>query len=122
MVNRTVIASLLAAAFLSIQNAEAQNVIVGAGASDDSCGNWIQARRSKDIAVEQVFVSWMQGHLSGRNVGMPGDASVSLPAPTVISAYLDRECAKSPTLPVFIFSEGLYFQLQRQQGRVGAKK
>lgn len=122
MVNKTVFASLLAAAFLGIQNAEAQNVIVGAGASDDSCGNWIEARRSKDIAVEQIYVSWMQGHLSGRNVGLPGYASVSIPGPTVISAYLDRECAKSPTMPVFIFSEGLYFQLQRQQGRIATKK
>ena len=116
MLNRTAFVSLVVAAFLGIQNAEAQNVIVGAGASDDSCGNWIQARRSKDIAVEQIYLSWVQGHLSGRNAGLSGGASASLSAPTVISAYLDLECAKNPTMPVFIFAEALYFQLQRQQG------
>ena len=121
MVKRGELALLVAITLLSARNVEAQYVLVGAGASDDSCGNWIQARRSNNSTVEMMYLSWVQGFLSGKN-GAAIEGEVHIPAPTVISAHLDRECAKSPTLPVFIAADSLFFQLQRQQGKVIPKK
>lgn len=112
-----VITTLAIVAFV-VGAAHAQNVIVGPGASDDSCGDWLAARRENNRALEAVYMAWMQGHLSGENSAK----NVSLPSHTVIAAYLDQHCARTPTTPIFIHAIRLYFELQRQQGRVEPKR
>lgn len=62
-------------------------------------------------------VLWVQGFLSGMNVGKKADQVVSLPAGSVIETLLDRECDKSPTQPLFIQSLVVYGKLRIEQGK-----
>jgi hypothetical protein len=57
-------------------------------------------------------VVWVQGFLSGMNTGTKADQMINLPASSVIEAILDKECAKSPTEPLFSQSLLMYGKLQ----------
>ncbi|WP_349606978.1 hypothetical protein [Cupriavidus sp. DF5525] len=92
-------------------------VIVGLGAQDSSCGDWIKARREQDRLYELSAVVWVQGFLSGMNAGRTADQIINLPASSVIEAILDKECAKSPTEPLYFQSLLMYGKLQIEQGK-----
>ena len=103
---------------LTQAQAQESSVLVGVAVGDDSCGNWLQARRRSDPSVMDqltiaMTVSWIQGFLSAQNPGR----GLALPSATVIQSVLDKECAADPTTPAHIVADKLMFQLARRQGR-----
>lgn len=107
-----------AVAAFAMSGALAQDaVVVGLGAQDSSCGDWIKARREQDKLYELTAVVWVQGFLSGMNIGQKVDQIINLPAASVIAAILDTECGKSPTKPLFTQSLQVYGKLQIDQGK-----
>lgn len=113
--NKIVAATVTA---FAMSGAFAQNaVIVGLGAQDNSCGDWIKARREQDKLYELSAVLWVQGFLSGMNTARKADQVINLPAASVIEAILDKECDRSPTEPLFSQSMLIYGKLQIQQGK-----
>ena len=111
MVAATVTAFAMSGAFA--QDA----VVVGLGAQDSSCGDWIKARREQDRLYQLSAVLWVQGFLSGINTTRKADQVINLPAASVIEAILDKECDRSPTEPLFSQSMVIYGKLQIQQGK-----
>ncbi|HJS09407.1 MAG TPA: hypothetical protein VJ809_17190 [Pirellulales bacterium] len=95
--------------------------IVGFGAQDSSCGDWIKARRNNEKALQSFAVVYVQGFLSGLNMAhSKGEASamINLPSASVIEALLDKQCASSPTTGVAMQAIGMFFALEREQKRV----
>ena len=92
-------------------------VIVGLGAIDSSCGDWLKARREDSRIYQLSAVSWVQGFLSGMNLGRKEGEAINLPASSVIEVLLDKECASEPTEPLLASSLLIYGKLQIQQGK-----
>lgn len=98
--------------------AEEPSALIGIAVGDDSCGNWLQARRRANAStmnpiITGMTVSWVQGFLSAQNPGR----GLALPSAAVIESVLDKECGADPTTPVHIVADKLMFQLAKRQGR-----
>ncbi|WP_321913416.1 HdeA/HdeB family chaperone [Paraburkholderia sp. J11-2] len=107
-----------AVAVFAMSGAFAQDaVVVGLGAQDSSCGDWIKARREQNKLYQLSAVLWVQGFLSGMNTARKADQMINLPASSVIEAMLDNECANSPTGPLFSQSLVMYGKLRIEQGK-----
>lgn len=105
------------AVFLTSYAFGQDSVIVGLGTGNSSCGDWIKARREQNKRYELLAVSWVQGFLSGININQEKDQRISLPAASVIEAILDKECAESPTEPIYTRSLLMNAKLQLEQGK-----
>ena len=91
--------------------AQSQSVMVGAGTGDNSCVDWLAARKRSDIDTQRIYVSWVQGYLSGRNEGL----DLTLPKPAEIETLLDDECGKWPGVPAYGHAMRYFRQLGRDQ-------
>ena len=74
--------------------ASEQPVISGAGLI--SCGQFLEDK--KDHGINDMYIHWVQGFLSGLNVadGRAGKKLVPLPDSPTINAYLVKYCTDQP--------------------------
>ncbi|BEP45966.1 hypothetical protein [Variovorax sp. V15] len=94
----------------------------GVGTARDSCGHWLEVRRVPSTPMsrgELMTISWAQGYLSGKNSefdGVPrqGNAFV-IPDLSVITAFLDAQCAKDPMTGVMAHLDAMAVRLRRTQ-------
>lgn len=72
----------------------------GAGAS--SCGKYLESRAESDKAIDGIYISWLQGFLSGANLERhrSGKAMVNLPDGESILSYTDKYCRENPLASV----------------------
>src|SRR4051812_2257287 len=81
--------------------------LVGVGAR--SCGQYLEARASRDGVYEIATLHWVQGFLSGMNtyraLAPRNSTKLTLPAYQSISAFIDKYCRENPLKAV---SDGAY--------------
>lgn len=100
----------------TVSAAQEDQVLSGAGAQ--GCGGWLQA--SAKVARtggghDFIYVSWVQGYLSGLN--MPRILSkkdeLKMPDMDTIRAYLDKHCRDKPLDKVSEAAFMLFIQLEK---------
>jgi hypothetical protein len=107
------------AALPGVASSKDDTFIAGIGATDGSCGLWLQARRANNETNQAVLVSWMQGFLSGMNSGGSG---AGIPDFDVLGKLMDKQCAGSPTRALWISGVVINSTLRKQQGLADTKK
>lgn len=63
------------------------------------CGEWTKFRADNAEPTVLMATSWIQGHLSGVNVGWSGSNPArmfAIPSATTIAAWMDKRCAEKP--------------------------
>ena len=81
----------------AVQAAETREVHVFTF-DDSSCGLWMKS--SQNNLIRALYVSWIQGFVSGHNYATPERQvkTGKLPAGEALSRYLDAYCKDNPSL------------------------
>lgn len=89
-----------------------QYTVSGAGYA--TCDMWIEGRSLVDKDIDSMFVSWLQGFLSGmnsmRSVTTNQKMSLIPDGPTLL-AYVDKQCRDNPSDRIYSISLKLYFSI-----------
>ncbi len=89
-----------------------------AGAGTTSCGNYLA--KESVTTLHQIFVSWVQGFLSGMNMADYVTAKrppVQLPDSDSITAYIDKYCRDNPLESPLQGAMQLYKELRSHVNR-----
>jgi hypothetical protein len=110
--------AILAACAMQLAYADGDRyVVMGAGAADSSCGDWLSFRRNAQKPMANFVVSWSQGYLSGLNMAQDQSKWITMPASSVIEAVLDKDCAADPTTSVAVVSTALFWNLYAKRNK-----
>lgn len=86
---------------------QAGQVYIGAGS--DSCGSWVEARKTSGAAALQ-YNAWVFGYLSGLNMLSPGDFLVKPDGPAIL-VWMDNYCRANPLKKIINASDSLAIEL-----------
>lgn len=89
--------TVLSLAFVVAQAQTSTGQFALSGAGTSSCGKYIAASSKEDVVL--FYISWVQGFLSGMNIGYARGAKLEfivLPDSDTIKLYLDRYCRDNP--------------------------
>ena len=89
-----------------------KSTIVGVGAIE--CGIWIKGRSAHDEKIDNLFLAWLQGYLSGLNGQRILDSrndTASVPGPDSVLAYIDKYCREHPLETVVAGATMLYGEI-----------
>ncbi|MCY1215947.1 hypothetical protein D9M72_278050 [compost metagenome] len=96
-------------------------VTIGAGTSQDSCGDWLRGRAaavgSADKIREHILMSWVQGFMSSFNVTQKAGDAIAMPSPETIGAWMDNACRRNPLTSVFVHTTVLSVELRTRAGK-----
>lgn len=107
---------LLGIAFLFAGSAQAAERYFLNGAGASSCGKYIEHRALQSKGFNDLYMSWLQGYLSGVNVtgGRTNRAELrQLPDGPSMLAYLDKHCREAPLTDVWQGAEKMLLELPR---------
>ncbi|WP_143435784.1 hypothetical protein [Hydrogenophaga sp. IBVHS2] len=107
---------LLGAAFLFIGSAHAadRHFLNGAGAA--SCGKYLEHRAFQNQSFNDLYMSWLQGYLSGINITRARTNRSELrelPDGPSMLAYVDKHCREAPLTDVWLGAERMLLELPR---------
>lgn len=79
--------------------ASASNDFYVAGAGAQSCGAYLKDRSDRIDGLDRMYLSWLQGFLSGMNtyvVESTAGRSRAIPDGPTLMAYVDKHCRDNP--------------------------
>jgi hypothetical protein len=86
----------LLVSLLATRAAEANRLAYGAGML--TCGEWQKYRTTGDKPATSQLEAWIDGFLSGYNMGNSESVDIIAPKPQSVAyyAWIDNYCAKNP--------------------------
>ncbi|CAN7542603.1 hypothetical protein LJR099_003939 [Variovorax paradoxus] len=98
----------------------AQNAVIGVGV--DSCVKWLAAREHKDRSAQAMYLSWVQGNLTGRLedavMNRPPETlgRLTLPDYNELQLAMDATCRKNSNQPLFVATSSIWSSMLKRAG------
>lgn len=85
------------------------------GSGGNTCGQYIELRKTQDLNLNSVLTAWSLGFLSSMNINratLKNLEPVSLPDASTIDAYLDNYCRNNPLEKLWVANLKLFYDLE----------